>query len=147
MFGGNGSILNQCGGWLPGSAHSGTDFVGYNSAVRPAIETMTFSSPQTFFSVYIASSPFASFTFSYSGSPTVAYTMFFKPSSWTQMTYTGFYDTVAIESVNGVMQLDDLDTFNPSAIVTPEPGSLALFGTGLLGLAGAVVRRRRKRAP
>ncbi len=41
------------------------------------------------------------------------------------------------------------DTFEGNLIqrstpttVTPEPGSIALFGTGLLGLAGAVRRRR-----
>ena len=36
------------------------------------------------------------------------------------------------------------DTFDAVAASVPEPGSLALFGSGLLGLAGTIRRRRRK---
>jgi hypothetical protein len=39
------------------------------------------------------------------------------------------------------------DTFQIDAIsTTPEPGSIALFGLGILGLGGLVRRRRRQRA-
>lgn len=37
-------------------------------------------------------------------------------------------------------------TYTGSAVVTPEPGSVALFGLGALGLAGFALRRRRAAA-
>jgi hypothetical protein len=37
-------------------------------------------------------------------------------------------------------------TFTLDGVSTPEPTTLALFGLGLLGLGGAAVRRRRRRA-
>ncbi|HEV8356257.1 MAG TPA: PEP-CTERM sorting domain-containing protein [Gemmatimonadales bacterium] len=60
--------------------------------------------------------------------------------------YHGFVDNVqlAFEHQNGFAVQDNFD-FDASAV--PEPASIALFATGLVGVAGAaLVRRRRRRA-
>jgi hypothetical protein len=36
------------------------------------------------------------------------------------------------------------DTFNPNVIPTPEPATMMLVGTGLIGFAGVSIRRRKK---
>jgi hypothetical protein len=41
----------------------------------------------------------------------------------------------------GYFQLDDVSVVNSTPVVTPEPDSILLFGTGLLALAGAARRR------
>ena len=38
------------------------------------------------------------------------------------------------------------ELFELDAISNPEPGTLALFALGAMGLGGVVVRRRRRRA-
>ncbi len=63
--------------------------------------------------------------------------------------YTGTVDATSATSTLdltfgndvGYFQLDDVSVVNTTPVVTPEPGSLLLFGTGLLALAG-VARRR-----
>jgi hypothetical protein len=53
-------------------------------------------------------------------------------------------------SVNGLMHMDFMSTGKgwmvgsvDSTVVVPEPGTLSLFGTGLIGLAGALRRKLR----
>ncbi|MDB4888703.1 MAG: hypothetical protein JWL61_558 [Gemmatimonadetes bacterium] len=60
--------------------------------------------------------------------------------SWTQVTWSGAYDRVDIDSPDATLTLDDL---NAQAVVTPEPASMTPLAPGLFGL-GAIVRRRRK---
>ena len=41
---------------------------------------------------------------------------------------------------------NNVSTINVDGVSTPEPGTFALFGLGLLGLGGAMWRRRKKKA-
>jgi len=36
------------------------------------------------------------------------------------------------------------DTFNPNVVPTPEPATLMLVATGIAGIAGVRIRRRKK---
>lgn len=60
--------------------------------------------------------------------------------SWTGAAF----DRAELEygSVGLAIVVDDV-TFNNNAIATPEPASLALLATGLVGIGGVVRRRRR----
>lgn len=57
--------------------------------------------------------------------------------------YNGQVDQVVVNGTNGQFVMDDV-TFGAATITTtPEPGSLALLGTGLVGLVPMLRRKRR----
>lgn len=60
------------------------------------------------------------------------------------------FDFTDVVGLRVTFQLDNPGTTNRAtikidAIANPEPGTLALFGLGVLGLGGAIARRRRRR--
>ena len=53
----------------------------------------------------------------------------------------GGADDALLERSNGAIVFENVDVSITPSAVTPEPGSIALFGTGLLGVAGMMRRR------
>jgi hypothetical protein len=47
-----------------------------------------------------------------------------------------------IETSNGITQIGDQIDIGPSVVPTPEPASVALVATGLLGIVGVARRKR-----
>jgi hypothetical protein len=68
--------------------------------------------------------------------------MFSNTATDPSSTRVGFEDLWA----GGDLDYNDLqfDVLNANTTVTPEPVSMVLLGSGLLGLGGAAARRRRR---
>ena len=134
-FNGNGSILNVCSNFGI-AARSGPNFLAYNTGALPT-ERMIFATPQSYFDIF-AASPFAEYQF-YFGAVLQGTRYSSGQYQWSEVSFSGVYDRVNIND-SSYLLLDDLTT--RAAVVTPEPASLALMATGLLGVAGVVRRRR-----
>lgn len=142
-FSGNGSVLDQCGNWPTGNAHSGRQFLGYNSAAAPVTGAAQFASAQTNFSVWVGATSSYNFDL-YLGSNLVTTLTNSTPlnaGAWTQVTSNMTFDRVTFGSGTSLLQLDDFST--SAAIVTPEPATLVLTAAGLFAV-GVGARRRRK---
>ncbi|MGV3708259.1 MAG: PEP-CTERM sorting domain-containing protein [Gemmatimonas sp.] len=143
-FSGNGSVLDQCGNFPTGAAHSGRQFLAYNGAVAPVVGAAQFATAQTSLSMWVGSTSTYSFGL-YLGADlvtTLSNNSPLDPSVWTQVTSNLTFDRITIGNTSGVLQIDDLST-GAATVVTPEPASLVLTAAGLLAV-GVGARRRRK---
>lgn len=70
-------------------------------------------------------------------------TMFPGSSVGSGTTIYGFEDDIGVNRAQTFGDFNDL-VFTVTASATPEPASMVLFATGLIGVAGVVSRRRRK---
>jgi hypothetical protein len=134
--GSGGYILNQ-GAELGFMARSGTDFLAFNvEAGTGGEERISFASAQDTVSVHAATYEDGTFTMTaFDAAGTVlGFASLVASRDWQALTFNhAGIRSVVVTSTAGGWALDDL-SFNASAVV-PEPGSLALLGAGLLGLA------------
>lgn len=128
----------------PYNAHSGTNRIYANT---DGTATFSFANPTVFSGAYIAGVP--------GGTGPVSFTLFLGGSQVANSSgltvsdvptflasgYSGNVDAVQVNGANGFYVLDDITLGGTSTV--PEPGSMALLGTGLVGLVPMLRRRRR----
>ena len=143
-FGGNGAILNECGDFGLG-ARSGTDFWAFNvSTYATGPGQIFFSALQSSVSLFAGARFSSLFTLTaYDALDNIVGSMSATPGDGTyaELSVSGAGIARAeITSQASAWVVDDL-SFG-GAVAAPEPGSLLLLATGLLGIAFAVRSRR-----
>lgn len=144
-FGGTGgSILNQSGNF-GFDAHSGTDFLAFNTGVNgiSGVEDITFSTLQSAVSIWAANSNGGSISLTAfdAGGATVATSTINSSSVWQQLSVSGLgIASVRVTPQIGVYAVDDLSF--TGAVPEPETYAMVFGGLAVLGVAA----RRRKAA-
>lgn len=130
-------------GWAqsPYNPSSGTQRV-YNNSSSTAF--FTFAAPTEIFGAWFAGNYTAMFRLFLDGSlvHTTGSLALSSTPTYLAAGYSGGVDRVEVVATNGQFVMDDV-TYGPANTVTPEPITMALLGTGLVGIGAA--RRRRKR--
>jgi hypothetical protein len=125
----SGGLITVVANGTWGSIPAGTIFTG------------TFSGPVTWTqTTIVGNSYFYNLTGNVSGSLSTALASLMFPGCTTCNTAIGSLFTLNISSPGAFTTSAAIQSGN-MAVVVPEPGTLALFGTGLIGVAGFIRRR------
>jgi hypothetical protein len=154
-FGGNGTYNSTTDQFTAGAIIPSTTGNGYvNVAGTGTLTMFTTFNPATFYSFNAATIGPGEAVFTTTEGAT---TLSFLLTSFTAdgsnpagggftgsgiLSETGYSATAATFSLNTNASAGTFITFN-TATVTPEPSSLVLLGSGLVGAAGMLIRRRR----
>ena len=134
-----GSILNQDGNF-GFQARSGTDFLGFNTAITGAAEKIEFTSAVSSVSIWAASRNTGIFSLAaFGGSGQfLGFTNVVASTAWQELTISApGIKSVALSGFSGSFAYDDLHV---TAVPEPETYAMMLAGLGVLGFMG----KRRK---